>query len=95
MPSIPYIDRFIRNGPSYLFPSEENAVFMEDVKEATPLYQAAWKAITDATAPESLIEIPPPQEGFFSELFLNENKKRLTRKTPSVRNKIKDGNKTF
>lgn len=63
--SLPYINGLVRNGPGFLFPEEEDRVFLEDIGENVKLYEEAWAQVLQAKASASLIKLPLPKGGFF------------------------------
>lgn len=63
--SLPYVKRGIRTGPGFLFPDEENRLFLKDVGEGITLYEDAWAQVLRAKTPETLVKLPLPKGGFF------------------------------
>ncbi len=63
--SLPYVKAIIRNGPGFLFPDEEDRLFLEDLGDKAKLYEDAWREVLQAKPPESLITLPLPKDGIF------------------------------
>jgi len=63
--SLPQVKRSIRTGPGFLFPEEEDRLFLKDLGEATKLYEEAWAQVLQTKAPETLVKLPLPKGGFF------------------------------
>lgn len=57
-----FVDREIANGPGYMFPLLDSAVFLEDVGEARPLYEQAWAKVR-ATPQPDIVPEPLPVVG--------------------------------
>lgn len=64
--SLAYIKRDIRNGPGFLFPDEENRLFLKDLGDEIKLYEAAWAKVLQAKPAASLVKLPLPKAGFFA-----------------------------
>nr|WP_320012251.1 spermidine/putrescine ABC transporter substrate-binding protein [uncultured Desulfobulbus sp.] len=63
--SLPLVKRNIRTGPGFLFPEEEDRLFLKDLGPATKLYEEAWAQVLQTKAPETLVKLPLPKGGFF------------------------------
>lgn len=63
--SLPFIQRLIRNGPGFLFPQEDERLFLEDLGENITLYEEAWSEVQQATPDAALVKLPLPKDGFF------------------------------
>ena len=64
--SLPFVKKIIRNGPGFIFPSEENRVFLKDLGEQEILlYEEAWAQVLNAKPAQDLIKLPLPQSGIF------------------------------
>ncbi len=58
-PSRAFISPEIINGPSYMEPLHDSAVFLEDVGEAAQYYRDAWKVVKETPNPE-IQKVPLP-----------------------------------
>lgn len=63
--SLAFVDRVIHNGPGFLFPEEEDRLFLKDLGENIKLYEDAWALVLQAKPPETLVKLPLPKGGFF------------------------------
>ncbi len=63
--SLNFVDRIIRNGPGFLFPEEEDRLFLKDLGENIRLYEDAWALVLQAKPSENLVKLPLPKGGFF------------------------------
>lgn len=63
--SLAFVDRNVHNSPGFLFPDEENRIFLRDLGENSKLYEDAWAQVLRAKPPDSLVKLPLPKGGFF------------------------------
>jgi spermidine/putrescine transport system substrate-binding protein len=63
--SLPFVKRNIRTGPGFLFPEEENRLFLKDLGPNSKLYEDAWALVLQAKTPKTLVKLPLPKGGFF------------------------------
>ena len=63
--SLPFVKRVIRNGPGFLFPEEENRLFLQDLGPSVKLYEEAWAMVLQTKIPDTLVKLPLPKGGFF------------------------------
>lgn len=63
--SLAFVDRNVQNSPGFIFPEEENRVFLRDLGENSKLYEVAWAQILQAKPLDTLVKLPLPKGGFF------------------------------
>lgn len=63
--SLAFVDRNVQNSPGFIFPEEENRVFLRDLGENSKLYEDAWAQILQAKPLDTLVKLPLPKGGFF------------------------------
>ncbi len=63
--ALPYVEKIIRNGPGFMFPDEEDRLFLKDLGANIKLYEDAWNLVLQTKTPDSLVELPLPKDGIF------------------------------
>lgn len=81
--SMPYVRRIIRNGPGFIFPEEENRLFLKDLGGNLKLYEDAWAMVLAAKPSDKLVRLPLPKSGLFqggakSSGFTDQDDKEIT-----------------